>query len=119
MQYAVKSQLIWHGLDPATAMIELEPRPGEALFRTEDITAAIAAAGPELALVLFPGVQYYTGQAFDVSWWSPSLLALNRTLGLRVQMPAITAAGHAAGAIVGFDLAHAAGVYPDRRLHNS
>lgn len=91
-QYAFESQLRFHGLDPATALIELKPRPGEWTLRTEDIVAAISEHGEQLALVLFGGVQYYTGQFFDI--------------------PAITKAGKAAGAIVGFDLAHAIGNVP-------
>jgi len=88
-QYAVDSQLRFHGLDPAQHKVELRPRPGEDTLRPEDILATIAAQGNRLALVLLGGVNYYTGQAFD--------------------MRAITEAGHAAGAIVAFDLAHAAG----------
>jgi len=91
-QYAVESQLRFHGYDPSEAIIEVAPRDGEYILRTEDITAKIAAHAGEIALVLFGGVNYFTGQWFD--------------------MPAITAAGHAAGAIVGFDLAHAAGNVP-------
>ncbi len=71
------------------ALIELAPRDGESTLRTEDIVEAIEREGERTALVMLGGVNYYTGQAFD--------------------MEAITAAGHKAGAIVGFDLAHAAG----------
>jgi len=88
-QYAIESQARMHGLDPAEAIVELVPRPGEYTLRTEDIEAKIAALGNSLATVLIGGVNYYTGQAFD--------------------MAAITRAGHAVGAYVGFDLAHAAG----------
>ena len=88
-QYAVASQLRFHGYDPATAIVELTPRPGEETLRTEDITAKIRGVGDELALVMLGGVNYYTGQFFDLK--------------------AITAAGHAVGATVGVDLAHAAG----------
>jgi len=88
-QYAVASQARFHGYDPKDAVIELFPREGEFTLRTEDILQTIKNHQEELALVLFSGVNYYTGQVFD--------------------MPAITKAGHAAGAIVGFDLAHAAG----------
>lgn len=91
-QYAIESQVRFHGYDPADAIIEVAPRAGEYTLRTEDIENAIAAQGDEIALVLFGGVNYFTGQWFD--------------------MPAITAAGHAAGAVVGFDLAHAAGNVP-------
>ncbi len=88
-QYALESQVRLHGLDPDEAIIELVPRVGEHTLRTEDILAAIDEHEKELALVLMGGVQYFTGQLFD--------------------MKTITAAGHAAGARVGFDLAHAAG----------
>ena len=79
---------------PATAggsdwLIQLAPREGESTLRTEDIVDAIEREGESIALVLLGGVNYYTGQAFD--------------------MQAITEAGHKAGAVVGFDLAHAAG----------
>ena len=88
-QYALESQARLHGLDPAEAIVELVPRPGEHTLRTADIEAAIADLGDSLATILIGGVNYYTGQAFD--------------------MAAITRAGHAVGALVGFDLAHAAG----------
>jgi kynureninase len=88
-QYAVASQVRFHGFNPADAIIELFPREGEFTLRTEDVIQKIEENTTELALVLFGGVNYYTGQCFD--------------------MPAITKAAHAAGAIAGFDLAHAAG----------
>lgn len=91
-QYMFESQLKFHGLDPDEALIELAPREGEQTLRSEDILKAIADCGNQLALVLMGGVQYYTGQLFD--------------------MQAITAAGHQAGALVGFDLAHAFGNVP-------
>lgn len=90
--YAIASQVALHGRDPVEGCIKVRPREGEETLRTEDILAAIAAAGDELALVLLPGVQYYTGQVLD--------------------MATITAAGHAAGAMVGWDLAHAVGNVP-------
>lgn len=96
-QYAIESQVRFHGYDPADAIIEVAPKEGEYTLRTEDITAAIAENGDEVALVLFGGVNYFTGQWFD--------------------MEAITKAGHAAGAVVGFDLAHAAGNVP-LQLHD-
>ena len=88
-QYALESQARLHGLDPADAIVELLPRPGEHTLRTEDIEAKIAELGNSLATIIIGGVNYYTGQAFD--------------------MAAIARAGHAVGATVGFDLAHAAG----------
>ena len=88
-QYAIESQARLHGLDPDDAIVELVPRPGEHTLRTADIEAKIAELGDSLATVLIGGVNYYTGQAFD--------------------MAAIARAGHAVGAYVGFDLAHAAG----------
>lgn len=96
-QYAIESQVRFHGYDPAEAIIEVAPREGEYTLRTEDILDAINDQGEEIALVLFGGVNYFTGQWYD--------------------MPAITKAGHAAGAIVGFDLAHAAGNVP-LQLHD-
>ncbi|ALW84478.1 kynureninase [Hymenobacter sedentarius] len=88
-QYAIESQARLHSLDPADVIVELLPRPGEHTLRTGDIEATIQELGDSLATVLIGGVNYYTGQAFD--------------------MAAITRAGHAVGALVGFDLAHAAG----------
>jgi kynureninase len=88
-QYALESQAKFHGLDPADAIVEVGPREGEHLLREEDIIKAINEVGDELAMVMIGGVNYYTGQLFD--------------------MKTITEAGHKVGAIVGFDLAHAAG----------
>jgi kynureninase len=96
-QYAVESQARFHGFDPKDAVIEVAPRAGETILRTEDILKQIADNADELALVLFSGINYYTGQFFDLE--------------------AIAKAGHAAGAMVGFDLAHAAGNVP-LKLHD-
>lgn len=96
-QYATESQVKFHGYAPEEAIIEISPREGEHLLRTDDILKAIEKNRNELALVLFGGVQYYTGQLFD--------------------MQAISTAGHAAGAKVGFDLAHAIGNVP-LQLHD-
>ncbi|MEP7077259.1 MAG: kynureninase, partial [Acidobacteriota bacterium] len=87
-QYAVKSQIAFHGFEP-DALVELQPREGESTLRTEDIVETIEREGASIALVLLGGVNYYSGQAFE---FQP-----------------ITEAGHKAGALVGFDLAHAAG----------
>lgn len=87
--YAFASQIAFHGGDPEKDLVEVQPRSGEHTLRTEDIVAKINELGEELALVCFGGVNFYTGQAFD--------------------MAAITTAAHAVGANVGFDLAHAAG----------
>lgn len=91
-QYAIESQVRFHGFDPKEAIIEVAPKEGEYTLKTEDIVAAIAANGAEIALVLFGGINYFTGQLFD--------------------MKTITKAGHQVGAKVGFDLAHAAGNVP-------
>lgn len=88
-QYAIESQLKWRGLRAEEVVVEVSPRPGEETIRTEDIIAQIKEHGESVALVLFGGVNYYTGQFFDLQ--------------------AITSAGHRVGAVVGFDLAHAAG----------
>ncbi len=95
--YVIESQLQFHGFDPEEGMVEVFPRAGERILRTEDIVAKIEEVGSQLALVLFPGVQYYTGQYFD--------------------LPAITRAAHKVGAVAGFDLAHAVGNVP-LRLHD-
>jgi kynureninase len=88
-QYVLESQVKFHGLSPETDLIEVSPRPGEQLIREEDILAKIHELGDTLALVMIGGVNYYTGQLFD--------------------MKSITVAAHHVGAVAGFDLAHAAG----------
>lgn len=88
-QYALESQVKFHGLDPETHIIEIAPAEGQHLISEADILAKIAEVGDELALVMIGGVNYYSGQLFD--------------------MEKITEAAHAVGAIAGFDLAHAAG----------
>ncbi len=95
--HAVRSHVAARGLDPAREIIEIGPRPGEVLIAADDLLAGIAAAGESLALVLLGGVHYATGQAFDI--------------------PAITAAAHAQGAVAGWDLAHWVGNLP-ARLHD-
>jgi len=91
-QYAIESQVKFHGFEPENAIIEVFPRGGEHILRTEDIISVIQKNADELTLVLFAGVNYYTGQVFD--------------------MAAIAKAAHRAGAYAGLDLAHAAGNVP-------
>jgi len=95
-RHAILGQLSWHKLDETETLIELAPRPGEETLRVDDIEAKIEELGSELALVLWPGVQYRTGQAFDCA--------------------RIARAAHDQGAIVGLDLAHAIGNLP-LKLH--
>ena len=66
-RHVVAAQIAWHGLDPARELIELAPRPGEQLLRIEDLEAQIAQHAERLALVLWPGVQYRTGQCFELA----------------------------------------------------
>jgi len=87
--FAAESQIRQRGFDPAESLVLINPRPGEETLRPEDILATIAQHGEQLAMVLLPGVQYYSGQVLP--------------------MAEITTAGHAVGALVGFDLAHAIG----------
>jgi len=87
--FAVESQIKQHGLAVEGSLIRVSPRPGEDLLRMEDIEASIVEHGSEIALILLPGVQYYTGQVLD--------------------MKTITQLGHQYGCMVGFDLAHAVG----------
>ncbi|MGC2474621.1 MAG: kynureninase [Candidatus Sulfotelmatobacter sp.] len=96
-QYAVKSQLRFHGFDPEGALLELTPREGESCLRGEDIEQVIEEEGESISLILLGGVNYATGQVFD--------------------MAGITRAGHRKGCIVAFDLAHAAGNIP-LQLHD-
>ena len=65
-KYAVQCQIKYHGFDPAESLIQLAPREGEFTLRTEDILSTIEQHGDSIALVLFSGVQYYTGQFFDI-----------------------------------------------------
>lgn len=88
-QYAIASHLKLHGHEVAEALIEIKPRPGEFSIRNEDILSAIKENGDDTALVIFGGVNYYSGQVFD--------------------MESITTAAHEVGAVCGFDLAHAVG----------
>lgn len=88
-QYAIESQVRFHGLDPQKTLLQLAPREGESTLRTDDIVETIERNGDEIAVILLGGVNYYSGQAFD--------------------MKTITEAGHRVAAKVGFDLAHAVG----------
>ncbi len=90
--YAIASQVRWHGLDPDAHVLRMRPRDGEDILRTEDVVATVRELGDEVALVLFSAVNYLTGEWMD--------------------MPTITDAGHEVGAMVGWDLAHAAGNVP-------
>jgi kynureninase len=97
-RYMLETQTRFHGFDPDEAIIELSPREGETTLRHADILAAIEENKDELALVFFGAVNYFTGQFFN--------------------LPDLTRAAHNAGAIAGFDLAHAAGNLP-LKLHDS
>ena len=96
-QYAVASQLKFHGYQPEEGIVEIEPREGETTIRTEDILKTIEKEGKSIALILIGGINYYSGQLFD--------------------MKEITRAGHVQGCVVGFDLAHAIGNVP-LKLHD-
>ncbi len=95
--YAAESQAALHGFDPAAALVRLRPEAGGTAIDTADVARVLEREGDSIALVLLPGVQYYTGQAFDIE--------------------AITKLAHAKGCVVGFDMAHAAGNLP-LRLHD-
>jgi kynureninase len=97
-RYAVASQIRFHGLDARECLVEFAPEPGSRLIEESRLESWLRLNGDEVALVLWPGVQYASGQAFD--------------------LPRIAAAGRAAGAAVGFDLAHSAGNLP-LRLHDT
>jgi kynureninase len=88
-QYAVKSQIQFHGFDPASSLLELTPRDDESCMRDQDVIETIERDGESIALILLGGVNYATGQAFD--------------------MAEIVKAGHRRGCVVGLDLAHAVG----------
>ena len=90
--YAIKSQIAHHGFDPKEALVLARPREGEFTVRQEDIEALLEKQGDEIALVLFAGVNFFTGQLFDIE--------------------KITAAAQKRGCVVGIDLAHAAGNVP-------
>lgn len=97
-RYAVESHLRLHGLDPAECLLELEPQAGSAVIEESEIEDYLQSRGDEIALVLWPGVQYISGQAFDLA--------------------RVAQAAHSAGARAGFDLAHYIGNLP-LALHDS
>jgi kynureninase len=97
-RYAVESQIRFHGLEPSDCLVELAPRPGTRLIEEADVEDWLRDRGDEVALVLWPGVQYASGQAFDLQ--------------------RLVAAAHNAGARIGFDLAHSAGNLP-LQLHDA
>jgi len=92
--HAVASQAVHHGLDPASAVVRLRPRVGEAALRTQDVVAELERLRGEVALVLLGGVNYLTGELLEIR--------------------EITAAAHDIGAVAGWDLAHAIGNVPLR-----
>ncbi len=96
-RYAVASQVQMHGLDPSSTVIVVQPREGESMIRTADIEALLEERGEEIALVMLGGINYLSGQLFD--------------------MDRIAAAARAQGCVVGFDLAHSAGNVP-HSLHD-
>jgi kynureninase len=96
-RYAIESQLRYHGFDPVSSLIELKPRRSESVIRQEDIEALLEREGSSIALIMLGGVNYATGQLFD--------------------MQTIARVGHDQGCVVAFDLAHAAGNIPTK-LHD-
>ncbi|XP_072036164.1 kynureninase-like [Amphiura filiformis] len=90
--FAVESQLRWHGYDPQDSIIQIKAKPGQHILNTSDINTLLEEEGNSIALVLLGGIQYYTGQLFDIA--------------------SITAAAHDKGCMVGFDLGHAVGNVP-------
>jgi kynureninase len=96
-QYALETQIRFHGLDPEQAILEIHPRPGEKIIREQDILESIERHGDSIALLILGGINYYSGQLFDIQ--------------------KITVAAKQAGAVTGFDLAHAIGNVP-LRLHD-
>ena len=97
-RYAVATQIAFHGYNVDESLVELIPGPGQAVIDIEEIETLLAAEGERIALVFLPGVQYYSGQAFD--------------------MARITRAAQRMGCVVGFDLAHATGNLP-LQLHDA
>ena len=91
-RHAVASQIAWHGLDPHRDLVELVPKSGEDLLSEATVETYLEKSGAEVALVLWPGVQFRTGQAFDIG--------------------RLTRAAQRAGCLIGFDLAHSIGNLP-------
>ena len=89
MQYAAESQIRWHGFDPSTSLIQISPLQGETTLSTDHICSVISEHAESTALLLLPGIQFYTGQAFNIA--------------------KITEFAHSKGIVVGWDLAHAVG----------
>ncbi len=87
--YAIESQIEFHGFSAKDAVLKISPRKNESTLRTEDIESLIRQEGKSIALILLPGVQYFTGQAFEIE--------------------RLTKIAHSEGCLIGFDLAHAAG----------
>ena len=85
-RYAVTSQIEFHGHDPAVSLLDVAPREGQSTIAMEDIEATIDRDGDSIALILLPGVNYYSGQVFDFA--------------------RIASLGRAKGCVVGLDLAH-------------
>ena len=89
LQYAAESQIRWHGFDPSTSLIQISPQEGQTTLSTDHILSVISEHAESTALLLLPGVQFYTGQAFNIA--------------------KITEFAHSKGIVVGWDLAHAVG----------
>ena len=96
-RYAVTSQIEFHGHDPAVSLLDVAPREGQSTIAMEDIEATIDRDGDSIALILLPGVNYYSGQVFDFA--------------------RIASLGRAKGCVVGLDLAHGIANLP-LRLHD-
>jgi kynureninase len=89
LQYAAESQIRWHGFDPLTSLIQISPQEGQTTLSTDHILSVISEHAESTALLLLPGVQFYTGQAFNIA--------------------EITEFAHSKGIVIGWDLAHTVG----------
>ena len=96
-RYAAASQIRMHGFDADEGLLEWQPRDGGSRLYTQDLEAMLDEHGDSIALLLLPGVQYYTGQVID--------------------MEAICELGRTHGCKVGLDLAHGIGNV-DLKLHD-